>query len=236
MQFPKRPAATAAGLVDSIEVRPESSSSNYDLDSDNESQNKGIGSFLRKIIGSSSKIRSKTKDSASSTKEKSTFASSRFPDASPPHSGITRSATDNTNSPSATPTTKAPPPAAAAPAADLNPPHHSLSFKFSLEFHHPNKPSPQIRLSPPRLPLPAQNLLLSQGIIAPPHAAVNHLPQRPVGESVSRVRYAGRALAEWTVIIGECQSFFDRRLKEGVPGRKWVETPSLGVEVFKRPS
>ena len=58
----------------------------------------------------------------------------------------------------------------------------------------------------------------------------------PVGESRARARYSGRALAEWTLIVSECQSFFERRKSEGVPQNRFVETPVLGVEVFRRPS
>jgi len=57
----------------------------------------------------------------------------------------------------------------------------------------------------------------------------------PMGQARSSAKYAGRSLAEWALVVGECQSFFDRRRQEGVPGNKWVETPTLGVEAFKRP-
>ena len=37
------------------------------------------------------------------------------------------------------------------------------------------------------------------------------------------------------IVVGECQSFFDRRKNEGVSENKLVETPAMGVEVFRRP-
>jgi len=54
------------------------------------------------------------------------------------------------------------------------------------------------------------------------------------GESVTRAKYSGRALAEWTLIVGECNNFVERRRAEGVPGLKWVEVPTLGIEGFRR--
>lgn len=198
MQFPKRTATAPEGL----DSRPESSSSN--MDSDSESQNKGLGGFLRKMIGGSS-TKSKSKENIKPVRPLENA------------SRQTRSAADTA---SETPAQK--------------PTHRSLSFKFSLEFVSSNKPHAQMRLFAPRLPAPAQNLLEENGKLLSTKEA--HRPVQPTGASVARARYAGRALAEWTVVVGECQSFFDRRLKEGVPSRKWVETPTLGVEVFKRPS
>ena len=53
-------------------------------------------------------------------------------------------------------------------------------------------------------------------------------------ERGKRAKYAGRALAEWALVVGECNNFVERRRAEGVPGLKWVEVPSLGVEGFRR--
>ncbi|KKK19585.1 hypothetical protein P175DRAFT_0508630 [Aspergillus ochraceoroseus IBT 24754] len=47
-------------------------------------------------------------------------------------------------------------------------------------------------------------------------------------------KYAGRALAEWAQIVSECDSFFARRRDEGVPCDRMVETPTLGVEGFRK--
>jgi hypothetical protein len=65
--------------------------------------------------------------------------------------------------------------------------------------------------------------------------SVDLQPIEPRGEAVTQAKYAGRALAEWMLVVIECGSFFERRMSEGVPGSRWVETPSLGVESFKRP-
>jgi hypothetical protein len=59
--------------------------------------------------------------------------------------------------------------------------------------------------------------------------------REPRGEAKASAKYTGRALAEWMLVVMECGSFFDRRKSEGVPGNRWVETPSLGVESFKKP-
>ena len=47
-------------------------------------------------------------------------------------------------------------------------------------------------------------------------------------------KYAGRALAEWAHVVAECDNFFERRRDEGVPSDKMVETPTLGVETFRK--
>lgn len=57
--------------------------------------------------------------------------------------------------------------------------------------------------------------------------------RKPNVESMPNARYAGRALAEWAQIVGECQGFFERRKDEGVPVNRLVETPTLGVESFR---
>ena len=92
-----------------------------------------------------------------------------------------------------------------------------------------------MRLHPPRLPMAAQHFLHAHSATANLTGPLAAMEPRG-GDGKSRARYAGRALAEWTLIVGECQSFFERRKNEGVPGNRFVETPTLGVEVFRRPS
>lgn len=59
-------------------------------------------------------------------------------------------------------------------------------------------------------------------------------PVQPVGIFRDRATYSGRALAEWGIVVHECNSFIDRRRDEGVCGLKEVEVPSLGVENLRR--
>ncbi|GAB1310968.1 Gpi inositol-deacylase [Madurella fahalii] len=54
--------------------------------------------------------------------------------------------------------------------------------------------------------------------------------ERPTGVYASGAVYAGRALAEWGMVVGECNSFVDRRRDEGVLGLRDVEVPTLSVE------
>ena len=54
--------------------------------------------------------------------------------------------------------------------------------------------------------------------------------ERPAGVFAGGAVYAGRALAEWAMVVGECNSFVDRRRDEGVLGLSDVEVPTLGVE------
>lgn len=115
------------------------------------------------------------------------------------------------------------------PSRPATPPHQAFSFKFSLEWlDRPSWPSRNKRLSSPKLPPPAQSLLQLQQDVLPDIQA-----ELPIGWEVSGSRYAGRALAEWAQIVGECQNFFDRRMEEGVPSNRLVETPTLGVESFR---
>ncbi|OQE10840.1 hypothetical protein PENVUL_c003G07694 [Penicillium vulpinum] len=60
------------------------------------------------------------------------------------------------------------------------------------------------------------------------------LPSRPSYDHFVASKYAGRALAEWAHIVSECDSFFARRRDEGVPSDRMVETPTLGVESFRK--
>ncbi|KAJ6074699.1 uncharacterized protein N7446_002476 [Penicillium canescens] len=60
------------------------------------------------------------------------------------------------------------------------------------------------------------------------------LPSQPSHDHLVPSKYAGRALAEWAHIVSECDSFFARRRDEGVPTDRVVETPTLGVESFRK--
>lgn len=60
------------------------------------------------------------------------------------------------------------------------------------------------------------------------------LPVKPTGIYAQPSTYAGRALAEWGLVVAECNSFVERRREEGVLGLSDVEVPSLGVEGFRK--
>ena len=119
--------------------------------------------------------------------------------------------------------TSKPPPA--------TPPFRPHSFKFSLEWaDRESEPiNKERRLYPPRLPLPAHTYLHSLRT-----EKYVYEPAKPEGAAIESSKYAGRALAEWAILIMECQTFFERRKNEGVPGDEQVETPTLGVETFRR--
>ncbi|KAK4239704.1 hypothetical protein C8A03DRAFT_13939 [Achaetomium macrosporum] len=76
--------------------------------------------------------------------------------------------------------------------------------------------------------------LLDQGKASvPPAGPVQGLtirPERPSGLYAAGAVYAGRALAEWSIVVSECNSFVDRRRGEGVLGLNDVEVPTLSVE------
>ena len=198
-----------------IDTRP-SSALSLTSEVGEEPRGRGIGGFFRNLIGS--KSRSKSRGSTQPRVEK-------IAPPLPASNGLTRSATDGlqAKAQSSPPIEK--------PAQPFQ--HQNFSFKFSLEYQSNTRPLPPMRLFPPRLPMPAQQLL--QSTMETGKAPNSIRPKAPTGESVAHARYCGRALAEWAVVLGECQSFFDRRKNEGVPSNKLVETPTLGVEVFRRP-
>lgn len=118
--------------------------------------------------------------------------------------------------------------------ADANlqaaPPHRSHSFKFSLEWmDRPYNTGKERRLYPPRLPLPAQMYLQRR-----PGELQEDASCKLEGPAIGSSKYVGRALAEWAIVVIECQNFFSRRKAEGIPADKWVETPTLRVETFRR--
>jgi hypothetical protein len=130
--------------------------------------------------------------------------------------------------------------------------HRAYSFKFSLEWSQHFDKAQNIgtgngrggpgfnvgqerRVCPPRLPAAAQAWLGARV----PGTSHEVAPRDPAeggasADKVARAKYAGRALAEWTMIVGECNNFVDRRRSEGVPTLKWVEVPTLGVEGFRK--
>ena len=106
------------------------------------------------------------------------------------------------------------------------------SFKFSLEWINSEK-SPfgkERQVYPPRLPLTSSKHLEPSDL-----TASDLMPLEPKGAAAGvQGKYAGRALAEWDLLIDEFQDFFKRRIAEGVPNHSFVETPTLGVETFRR--
>ena len=171
--------------------------------------------MLRSLIGVGSKQTTKSKASVPAVKEKEN--ASKPANVSGEHTSNEASSNDK--------------PAASETPSPAPLTHRSYSFRFSLEWVDKRFGTYQnMRLQPPRLPLPAQALLQQRSINID---AVS--PSRPTGAAVTSSTYAGRALAEWTFVSHECQNFFDRRKNEGVPTNRQVETPTLNVEAFRRP-
>lgn len=218
--IPPMPASTpekeaAASLAaDTVIERPLSIVSN-DSDASIERETEtGLRGFLKGIMGSSRK-RSQSRDAKSSPQSKTPHLPAKVQDV-------------NADRPRDRQALTRPPPR-------QSPAYRNYCFKFSLEVvgrprgRGPLPPPPpvQTRLMAPRLPLAAQKYLQ---IIEPNPPAAR--PEKPSG--MVKLQYVGRAVAEWTLVVSECQSFFDRRRAEGVPSDKEVETPTLGVELFRR--
>jgi hypothetical protein len=207
MQTPNRRLSSTSTLPEP-EPRPLSAHSE-DSDFGDEDTSKGRWSLLRSFIGGS-KQSAKSKTQGPSGTESSKTATIASKNTSETTSPVKMAGIETQRSP---------------------PVHRSFSFRFSLEWVDKRLGAYQhMRLNPPRLPLPAQVFLQTKGINI---SVVSS--SKPEGPAAISSRYAGRALAEWTFISHECQNFFDRRKSEGVPSDKFVETPTLAVEAFRRP-
>jgi hypothetical protein len=109
------------------------------------------------------------------------------------------------------------------------PPHQAFSFKFSLEWLDRSPwPTQNKVLTPPILPAATQVLILMRR-----EKVVPVRPLKPSAKELASAKYAGRALAEWEIIVKEYDGFQNRRREEGVPATRLVETPTLGVESFR---
>ncbi|KAM0721187.1 hypothetical protein Q7P37_003474 [Cladosporium fusiforme] len=207
-----------------IDSRPSSSNSD-----ESGSPPTGIRSMIRNMMTS----RNRPKSPARSPSDPQTSRADAINDAQ--HAALNRSPSQDRHR-NVAPTTLTSTDSAAASrpgsaASNVNL-HHNCSFKFSLDFHPTAKAPGQIRLFPPRLPKPAQEYLQSR--TSKGNGAQHLQAVEPKGTSREHARYTGRALAEWMMVVGECQSFFERRKNEGVPENRFVETPSMGVEVFRK--
>lgn len=103
------------------------------------------------------------------------------------------------------------------------------TFKFSIEWmERPPPGNRDRRLGPPRLPAPAQKYL---DLESKKTFEVDASGCQSYG---SHWTYAGRALAEWALVVVEHENFFDRRKMEGRETDMDVETPSLGVDSARK--
>lgn len=205
-----------------LESRPNSS---HSMD-ESSSPPKGLRSIIRNMMTSRNRPRSPVR----SPSDRVPSPADAINDAQ--HAALNRSPSQDRHRNTNATTLSMSNPSLASSAATLPSPRN-FSFKFSLDYH-PNVKAPgPIRLFPPRLPKPAQEFFFQAGC-AKATGAMTLQAAEPKGRSREHARYTGRALAEWMMVVGECQSFFERRKTEGVLENRQVETPMLGVEVFKR--
>ncbi|KAL5630995.1 hypothetical protein BROUX41_000867 [Berkeleyomyces rouxiae] len=104
-----------------------------------------------------------------------------------------------------------------------------------------NTPTPtqsQISLSRPSLTLSLGDGSFHSASSNVPPSPVDKpmLPIKPGGIYAQRAVYSGRSLAEWMLVVMECNNFVDRRRDEGVLGLADVEVPTLTLEPMRRPS
>ena len=202
-------------------------------ESDLENPNRSKWTFFKSLMASpKSRSRSRSPSSVSSNKSKDVKH--------PPHSATLETSSRHIPTPSSSDANSMKPSSTIMAnvnsqkhVADSSTTHQSFCFKFSLEWLSKASPSPQpMRLYPPRLPMHTQLFLQQHSVDA--NAPLQFRKLEPKGDAWVNSRYAGRALAEWALVVGECQAFVERRRSEGVPLAK-VEVPTLGVETFRRP-
>lgn len=99
-----------------------------------------------------------------------------------------------------------------------------------------DEPAPQLTFSPSLVrtlsePLDGLSPSVSEGSIrtssSTTSSGMSADAVAPTGVWAANARYAGRALAEWALVVAECNSFVDRRRDEGVLGLSEVEVPLL---------
>ncbi|KAL8782510.1 MAG: hypothetical protein Q9213_005313 [Squamulea squamosa] len=151
-------------------------------------------------------------------------------DSSP--SNVRQNATKAKSSNQSTPSNTGGPPSMNHAGRQETPIFRAYSFKFSLEWIGDEK-SPfgkEQYLYRPQLPISSSKSL------EPPDINLTNLSlYKPQGAAFNSGKYAGRALAEWELVLAEFKEFSERRRMEGVPNIAQIETPTLGVETFRRP-
>ncbi|KAI1492000.1 hypothetical protein F5X96DRAFT_432733 [Biscogniauxia mediterranea] len=124
----------------------------------------------------------------------------------------------------------------------------SGSSHFGLVENAKNADSSEVPSSPPRISMsfdrrdaftptsPDDNSSDDLPLLGPTSPGQDSIitPVEPKGSFASNVKYTGRALAEWSLVVAECNSFVERRREEGVLGLSDVEVPALGVEGFRK--
>ncbi|KAL8911616.1 MAG: hypothetical protein Q9171_003223 [Xanthocarpia ochracea] len=113
-----------------------------------------------------------------------------------------------------------------------SPVFRARSFKFSLEWigDEASAFGKERQLYRPRPPVPPSDRLEPLEV-----SVMDDSVYKPGGAAINVGKYTGRALAEWDLLLAEFDEFFERRRTEGVPNPSQIETPTLGVETFRRP-
>ncbi|PWW73446.1 DUF1765-domain-containing protein [Tuber magnatum] len=103
------------------------------------------------------------------------------------------------------------------------------TFKFALDWvDRPPFGNRERRLGPARIPSAGQKYVDAECNVP---LCVDLSGYTGNG---SRWTYVGRALAEWVVVVMECENFFERRKNEGKETDKDIETPSLVVDSARK--
>ncbi|KAG0640839.1 hypothetical protein HOY80DRAFT_776529 [Tuber brumale] len=103
------------------------------------------------------------------------------------------------------------------------------TFKFALDWvDRPPFGNRERRLGPARIPSAGQKYVDAECNVPLSIDLSNYIG------NASHWTYAGRALAEWVVVVVEYDNFFVRRRNEGKETDKDIETPSLVVDSVRK--
>ncbi|RPA92994.1 DUF1765-domain-containing protein [Choiromyces venosus 120613-1] len=105
----------------------------------------------------------------------------------------------------------------------------NTTFKFALDWvDRPPFGNRERRLGPARIPSAGQKYVDAECDVP------LSLDLSGYTGNASHWTYAGRALAEWVVVVMEHENFFERRKNEGKETNKDIETPSLVVDSARK--
>ncbi|KAL8954155.1 MAG: hypothetical protein Q9222_000039 [Ikaeria aurantiellina] len=117
------------------------------------------------------------------------------------------------------------------PEEPMNRPYQMKSFRFALEWmDDARSPFGQERqLHEPRVPP-----IASRSQNSPNRSGRSSDTPMLERQTTTASKYMGLALAEWDLVMQEFHDFASTRRDDGIPRDSLVETPTLGIETFRR--
>lgn len=118
-------------------------------------------------------------------------------------------------------------------ASEPAPGRTSISSVFTRTTGDKSSPGGSERASL-NVTLPDEEVTGSSSSLDSLEAGGNTQPVKPTGAIARSAVYSGRALAEWSIVVHECNTFAERRREEGVLALADVEVPTLSLENYRR--